>query len=67
MSGGGIRLEGICLDGHLADTWDLVDARGIYCCKVCSRCVRIKERTYRPEIFTNPNYVHDEPIEEDAW
>jgi len=56
-----------CRDGHLPDTWDLVDARGIYCCKVCRRCEKEKMRGYRMEIFTDSNYEHDEPISDEHF
>jgi hypothetical protein len=42
--------------------WWLKDARGIECAPVCCRCVKSVKAKYRPEIFTNPNYWADEPI-----
>ena len=39
------------------------DARGIFIAYVCSVCRVEKLRGYRPEIFTDHNYWHDEPIE----
>lgn len=39
------------------------DARNIFVAYVCSRCRRDKLSGYRPEIFTNPGYWHDEPID----
>jgi hypothetical protein len=53
---------------HICDKSEreaLYDARGIFCCYVCPKCEREKKRRYRPEIFTDPNYEHGEPIEED--
>ncbi len=46
------------------DTWELIDARGIYCCRVCERCEAEKMKEYRLDIFTDPDYWHDEPIDE---
>ncbi len=43
-------------------TWDLLDARGIYCARVCDKCEADRRRQYRAEIFTDSNYSHDEPI-----
>jgi hypothetical protein len=43
----------------------LHDARGIFCAFVCSRCESKVKRKYRAEIFTNPGYYTDEPIEEE--
>ncbi len=42
---------------------EMVDARGIFCSYVCSKCRSKKAASYRPEIFTNPNYWADEDIE----
>ena len=43
----------------------LYDARGIFCCYYCSACETIKRSKYRADIFTDQNYWHDEPIDED--
>lgn len=43
----------------------LVDARGIFCAYVCDKCEQKKRSGYRPDIFSDPSYWHDEPIEED--
>lgn len=52
----------VCREGFW---WRLYDARGIYCCRVCDECEAEKRAQFRPEVFTNPAYEHDEPIEED--
>jgi hypothetical protein len=36
------------------------DARGIFVTFVCNACEQRKLRTYRPEIFTDPNYAADD-------
>jgi hypothetical protein len=41
------------------------DARGIFLCYVCDRCRREKLSHYRSDVLSDPNYWHDEPIEED--
>lgn len=41
----------------------LHDARGIFCCYVCDACEKEKRSKYRPEIFENPNYSCDEPVD----
>jgi hypothetical protein len=43
----------------------LEDARGIFCSYVCSECEARVRSMYRADIFTNPNYWCDEPIEEE--
>jgi len=43
----------------------LYDARGVFCTYVCDRCEAEKRREFRPEIFSDPGYEADEPIEED--
>ena len=55
----------LCWCGSGLYSHGLYDARGIYVQDVCERCEqKVKER-YRPEIFTDPKYSHDEPIDED--
>lgn len=45
-------------------TWDLIDAQGIYCARVCAKCEDAKRATYRPEIFSGYSQADvDEPIE----
>lgn len=43
----------------------LVDARGVFCCYVCDDCEGSRRARYRPEIFSDPDYWHDEPIDDD--
>ena len=45
------------------DKYDEYDARGIYLCKVCFKCIRPKLARFRPEVLTNPYYTASEPIE----
>ena len=40
------------------------DARGIYLCSTCEKCHRNKMSGYRPDVLTDPDYWHDEPIED---
>jgi hypothetical protein len=44
---------------------DLYDARGIYVARVCRKCEGRVRSKYRPEIFEDPNYWTDEPVDED--
>lgn len=55
----------LCPCGSGLTRHDLVDARGIFCTFVCSKCAKAKRAKYRPEIFTDSNYWADEPIEDD--
>ena len=41
------------------------DARGIFLCYTCLACQREKLSGYRPEVLTDPNYSHVEPIDEE--
>ncbi len=41
------------------------DARNIFLCYTCSKCEKQKLAGYRPDVLTDPNYWHDEPIDED--
>jgi hypothetical protein len=43
----------------------LHDARGIFCCYVCSQCEKLQRSRYRPDVMTDPNYDHSEPIDEE--
>lgn len=43
----------------------LHDARGIFLCYACRKCEGEKLARYRPDVLTDPNYWHDEPIEDD--
>lgn len=40
------------------------DARGIELCRTCPKCHDEKMGRYRPEVLTNANYDHDEPIDD---
>ena len=42
------------------------DARNIFLCYSCEKCEVEKFARYRPEVLTDPNYWHDEPIDEDC-
>jgi hypothetical protein len=54
-----------CTCGSGLDSYELIDARGIYCARICDKCETAKTQQYRPEIFTDPSYETDEPIEPD--
>ena len=43
----------------------LYDARGIFCAYICDTCEVEKRSRYRVDIFYDPNYPADEPIEAD--
>ena len=45
-------------------TWQY-DARGLELCPTCEDCHEEKMSKYRKDVLTDPNYWHDEPIEED--
>jgi len=51
----------MCNSGKYHET--VYDARGIYVGKVCEDCEKQALAPYRPEIFTDPNYETDEPVE----
>ena len=40
------------------------DARGIFACYACDKCRERKMAGFRPEVFTDPNYWHDEPLDD---
>lgn len=43
-------------------TWVEYDARGIELCRVCPECRDRKLAKYRPDVLTDANYWHDEPL-----
>lgn len=44
---------------------EVYDARGIYVTAVCDQCRHKRLKGYRPEIFSDPDYDHEEPIDAD--
>jgi len=54
-----------CPCGSNRESWWEHDARGIPLCRVCEQCEKAKLSTYRTDVLTDPNYWHDEPIEEE--
>lgn len=48
----------------LPSHWEC-DARGIPLCRVCARCRKRKLAGYRSDVLTDPDYWHDEPIDEE--
>ena len=56
-----------CPCGSGKPRMELKDARGISCGYACIECVDRKRAAYRPEVFTDPNYWADEPVDGDGW
>jgi hypothetical protein len=55
-----------CVMGrHLKPKRALYDARMIFLAYVCDACEEAVQGRYRPDVLTDPNYWHDEPIEPD--
>lgn len=52
-----------CGSGEIPES--VHDARGIFVTYCCDECRSEKLQGYRPEIFTNPQYEADEPIDFD--
>jgi len=55
--------DGPCTCGSGEEGHELYDAKGIYSGITCKSCKR--ENTFRPEVFTDPDYWTDEQVEED--
>lgn len=55
----------LCSCGSGEGRTALYDARGIFCAYVCSQCEARVMKTYRIDIFTDPNYACNEAIDED--
>ena len=56
----------LCLCGSNEPRQSLYDARGIFCCYVCDECKVRKTASYRIEVLEDPNYDHDEPLDDDS-
>lgn len=54
-----------CPCGSGLEREELLDARGIFCCYICDRCHKQAEMKYRPDVLTDPDYWHDEPIDDE--
>ena len=55
-----------CNCGSGLEKYALNDARGIFCTYACEDCEKEKMKEFRPEVFSDMNYEHDEPIDEDV-
>lgn len=42
---------------------ELIDARGIFTTYICDECEERKRAQFRPDVFDDPNYWADEPID----
>ena len=56
----------LCSCGSGQSRYDLTDARGIFCCYVCDICKPSKASRYRIEVLEDPNYDHDELLDDDT-
>jgi len=55
-----------CPCGSGKTSWELKDAQGVYCGRVCDKCEKAKRAQFRPEIFRGYSQGDvDEPIEPD--
>lgn len=55
----------LCPCGSGKESWWENDARGIPLARVCESCRSEKLKRFRPDVLTDPDYWHDEPIDED--
>lgn len=53
-----------CRCGSGKERRELNDARGIFVAYVCDDCEATVKKRYRADIFTNPGYETDEPIDD---
>jgi hypothetical protein len=54
-----------CTCGSGLGAYALYDARHIFLCFACEKCQDEKLSHFRPDVLTDPNYWHDEPIDEE--
>ena len=55
----------LCFCGSMQHKFAAYDARGIFLTYVCDDCEERKLARYRPEVLSDADYWHDEPIDED--
>ena len=55
-----------CNCGSGKESWWENDARGIPLARVCEDCRAQKLKGFRADVLTDPNYWHDEPIDEES-
>ena len=58
------RNECYCGSGKVMEP--CYDARMIFLCYTCDDCHESKMAKYRPDVLTDSNYWHDEPIGDDS-
>jgi hypothetical protein len=56
-----------CTCGSGLERYALNDARGIFCTYVCDQCKAQRRHEFRDDIFTDPGYQADEPIESEDY
>ncbi len=56
-----------CPCGSGQPCWALNDARGIFVAYVCDGCEAQTRKGYRTDIFEDPGYDVDEPIEPEDY
>lgn len=54
----------LCPCGSGQPREELRDARGMFCTFICDRCEREKRGRYRADVFDDPQYPADEPIDD---
>jgi hypothetical protein len=54
-----------CSCGSGEQPWAEFDARGIFLTYVCEKCKKEKLSHFRPDVLTDPDYWHDEPIDDE--
>ena len=59
------RVEAGCSCGSGLEKSAEYDARGIFLTYVCDDCRSAKLSRYRPDVLSDPDYWHDEPIDDD--
>jgi hypothetical protein len=60
------RMTSKCMCGSGLPRQAQYDARNIFLTYTCQKCHDEKMRKYRADVLTDPNYWHDEPIDEEC-
>lgn len=54
-----------CQCGSGEPSWWQLDAKGIPLVRVCNKCKERRLKQYRPEVIYDPNYSHEEPMDDE--
>lgn len=61
----GQHYVGLCSCNSGLRAYERKDARDIFLCFACNDCWEEKQKRFRRDVLDDPNYWHDEPIDDE--